>query len=100
MGRVVELALALGLDLERDIVRDKKLVAKKSGTTWTLSQDGSTLTQTKTDTKTGMTTTLATVSLTGIEHVKYWNGAALKATGTPIYGSPAPTPSPIISTTA
>jgi len=27
-----KLALALGLDLERDIVRDKKLVAKKSGT--------------------------------------------------------------------
>jgi putative DNA methylase len=27
-----KLALALGLDLERDIIRDKKLVAKKSGT--------------------------------------------------------------------
>ncbi len=27
-----QLALALGLDLERDIIRDMKLVAKKSGT--------------------------------------------------------------------
>ena len=27
-----KLALALGLDLERDVIRDKKLVAKKSGT--------------------------------------------------------------------
>ena len=79
---------------------DTVYVVKKSGTTWAISQDGSTLTQTKYDKKTNTTTTLATISLAGVEHVKYWNGTAFKAAGAALYGMPAPAPSPNVSTTA
>ena len=79
---------------------DTVYVVKKSGTVWSLSQDGSTLTQTKTDAKTHVTTTLATITLSGVEHVKYWNGTALKATGVALYGMPAAAPSPTVTTTA
>ena len=64
---------------------DAVYVVKKSGTAWTVSADRSTLTQT--NTKTGAT--LATVSLSGIESVGYWNGKVAKAAGKPLFAAAA-----------
>lgn len=66
---------------------DTVYVAKKSGALWTLS--GSTLTLTQTDKKTKVVTTLATVEMSGVEHVNYWNGKAIKSSGTLVVTTPA-----------
>lgn len=56
-----------------------------SGATWTLSDDRSTATLTKTTkdpvTKQPVTTTLSTVTLSGVEHVAFWAGSTLKGSG-------------------
>lgn len=56
-----------------------------SGAVWTLSDDRTTATLTKTAkdavTKQPVTTTLSTVTLSGIEHVAFWSGSSLKGTG-------------------
>ena len=62
---------------------DAVYVVKKSGTTWAVSADRATLTQT--DNKT--LATLATVSLAGVETVGYWNGKSAKASGKPLYAA-------------
>lgn len=64
---------------------DTVYVAKKSGALWTLS--GGTLTLTQTDKKTNVVTTLATVDMSGVEHVNYWNGKAIKSSGTLVTAS-------------
>jgi serralysin len=70
---------------------DTVYVTKKAGAVWTLSSDNSTLTLSKTDARTHVVTTLQTLNLSGIEHIKYWNGSALKPmAGTPILGAPLP----------
>ena len=63
---------------------DSVYVVKKAGTVWAVSADHSTLTQT--NSKTGAT--LASVSLSGIEHVGYWNGKTLKAAGKALFAPP------------
>jgi serralysin len=60
---------------------DTVYLVKKAGTAWALSADGSTATWTQTNSRTHVTTTLATLSLAGVEHVKFWNGSTLKSTG-------------------
>lgn len=60
---------------------DTLYILKKAGAKWTLSGDHSTLTETSTNTKTHVTTTLETLSLSGIEHVAYWDGTTLAKVG-------------------
>ncbi|EHR73357.1 hypothetical protein BurJ1DRAFT_4571 [Burkholderiales bacterium JOSHI_001] len=60
---------------------DTVYLLKKTGTTWTLSDDRSTATWTQRNARTGVVTTLGTVALSNVEHVKFWNGSALKSTG-------------------
>lgn len=73
---------------------DTLLLKKVAGAVWAVNGDGTQATLTKTDAKTRAVTTLATVQMSGIETVRYWNGNALKATGATLYaaaGSPAAT---------
>lgn len=60
---------------------DTVYLLRRTGTTWTLSQDGQTATWTRKATRTQAATTLATVSLAGFEHVKFWNGSTMRSTG-------------------
>ncbi|MCA0241045.1 MAG: M12 family metallo-peptidase [Proteobacteria bacterium] len=70
---------------------DTLLLKKVSGATWSVAGDGSSATLTKRDKKTGAVTTLASLTMSGIESVRYWNGSALKATGAALYaGAGAP----------
>jgi hypothetical protein len=46
----------------------------------------------RTDAKTKLVTTLSTVTLSGIESVRYWNGSSLKPTGAALYAAPASSP--------
>jgi hypothetical protein len=70
---------------------DTVFIMKKAGAVWTLSSDHSTLTLNKTDARTHVVTALQTLNLSGIEHVKYWNGSALKPmAGTALLASPLP----------
>jgi len=70
---------------------DTVYIMKKAGAAWTLSSDQATLTLTKTDARTHVVSTLQTLNLSGIEHVKYWNGSALKPmAGTALLASPLP----------
>lgn len=61
---------------------DTVYVQKTSGAVWSLNGGVLTLTNTKTS------ATLATVNVSGIEHVAYWNGKKTKALGTPLLASP------------
>lgn len=61
---------------------DTVYVQKVSGATWSLNGGVLTLTNTKTS------ATLATVNVSGIEHVAYWNGKKTKAIGIPLLASP------------
>lgn len=61
---------------------DTVYVQKTAGAVWSLSGGVLTLTNTKTS------ATLATVNVSGIEHVAYWNGKTTKAAGTPLLASP------------
>ena len=76
---------------------DTLLLKKVSGAVWTVAANGSSATLTKTNAKTKEVTTLATITMTGIESVRYWNGSALKAAGAALYSAPA---SPSFSATA
>jgi serralysin len=66
---------------------DTLLLKKVSGANWTVAGDGSSAVLSKRDKKTGVVTTLATVAMSGIESVRYWNGSALKATGAALYAA-------------
>lgn len=72
---------------------DTLLLKKVAGARWTVAADGSEATLTRTNKATQAVTTVATVTLSGIESVRYWNGTALKAVGLALYGS-APTAAP------
>lgn len=76
---------------------DTLLLRKVAGAVWTVAADGSAATLTRTDAKTKAVTTLATVQMSGIESVRYWNGSALKATGAALYSAP---PGAALSATA
>ena len=72
---------------------DTLLLKKVAGARWTVAADGSEATLTRTNKATQVVTTVATVTLSGIESVRYWNGTALKATGASLYGgAPATAP--------
>jgi hypothetical protein len=71
---------------------DVAYLAKKTGYTWRLSEDRGTATLSRTNRRTGQTTTFATVSLDGIEQVRLWDGKALKATGKALYNAAAGAP--------
>jgi len=58
---------------------DTVYVIKRKGAVWDWSDDRSTLTLTRTDPRTRVVTTLATITTTNVEQVKYWKGTALKA---------------------
>ena len=76
---------------------DTLLLKKVSGAVWTVDANGGSATLTKTNAKTKEVTTLATVTMSGIETVRYWNGSTLKATGATLYAAAA---SPTFSATA
>jgi len=67
---------------------DTVFLKKKAGAVWRLSEDKLSLNLTTTDKKTKEVSTLSTVTLDGIEHVKYWDGTALKASGKGLLASP------------
>jgi hypothetical protein len=62
-------------------LNDTVLVAKIKGANWTVDADHTRLTNI--DVKIGAT--LATVDISGIENVSFWNGKKLKASGKPLY---------------
>lgn len=64
---------------------DTVFVKKVKGAQWTLSDDKSTLTLARTDAKTGETLTLGTVSMSGVEAVRFWDGTATRAVGPALY---------------
>lgn len=68
---------------------DTLLLKKVAGAVWSVNAEGTEATLKRTDRKTKAVTTLATVSMSGIESVRYWNGSTLKATGTALYAAPA-----------
>lgn len=76
---------------------DTLLLKKVSGAVWTVDANGAGATLTKTNSKTKVVTTLATISMSGIETVRYWNGSSLKAGGATLYAAAA---SPTFSATA
>jgi Ca2+-binding RTX toxin-like protein len=68
---------------------DTVFLKKKAGAVWRLGEDHDSLTLTSTSKATKETTTLATVSLSDIEHVRYWDGSALKATSKALFAAPS-----------
>jgi hypothetical protein len=68
---------------------DTLLLKKVSGAVWAVNAEGTQAVLTRTDSKTKAVTTLATVQMSGIETVRYWNGNALKATGATLYAAAA-----------
>lgn len=68
---------------------DTLLLKKVKGAKWTVSEDGSTAILTRTHAKTKVVTTVATVTMAGIESVRHWNGTAMKAVGAALYTAPA-----------
>lgn len=71
---------------------DTLLLKKVSGAVWAVNAEGTQAVLTRTDSKTKAVTTLATVQMSGIETVRYWNGNALKATGATLYAAAASPP--------
>lgn len=69
---------------------DTLLLKKVAGAVWAVNGDGTAATLTRTNKVTQEVTTLATVAMSGIESVRYWNGTALKATGLALYGAASP----------
>ena len=67
---------------------DTLLLKKIAGTRWTVAEDGSSATLTRTNRRTLEVTTLATVTISGIESVRYWNGSVFKAAGTALFSAP------------
>jgi serralysin len=59
---------------------DTLLLKKVAGATWTVNAEGTEAVLRRTDPRTQVVTTLSTVSLSGIESVRYWNGTTLKPT--------------------
>lgn len=71
---------------------DTLLLKKVSGASWTVNAEGTEAVLRRTDAKTKVVTTLSTVTLSGIESVRYWNGSSLKATGAALYAAPPSSP--------
>ena len=69
--------------------RDVVFVKKVQGARWSLSEDKSALTLTRTNAGTGETSTLGTLSLAGIEAVRFWDGANLAPVGAALYSATA-----------
>ena len=67
---------------------DTLLLKKVYGARWTVAQDGSQATLTRTD-KLGNVTTLSTVQMSGIESVRHWDGVAKRPLGLALYSAPA-----------
>lgn len=68
---------------------DTLLLRRVAGARWTVASDGSSATLTRTNALTQQVTTLATVSMSGIESVRWWDGTAMRATGVALYTAPA-----------
>ena len=60
---------------------DTVFVKKRAGAQWVLSEDHTELSLRTTNKLTKEVSTVSTVSLANIEHVRFWDGAARKATG-------------------
>lgn len=69
--------------------RDVVFVKKVQGARWSLSEDRGTLTLTRTNAANGETSTLGTLSLAGIEAVRFWDGANLAPVGAALYSATA-----------
>jgi serralysin len=69
--------------------RDVVFVKKVQGARWALAEDKSALTLTRTNAATGESSTLGTLSLAGIEAVRFWDGANLAPVGTALYSATA-----------
>ena len=72
--------------------QDTLLLKKVSGAVWTVNAEGTQALLTRTDAKTRAVSTLSTVTMSGIESVRYWNGGSLKAAGLALYSAPAASP--------
>ena len=76
---------------------DTLLLKKVAGAAWTVNAQGTEAVLRRTDPKTQAVTTLSTVSMSGIESVRYWNGTALKATAAAaLYAAPAAPAAPTL----
>lgn len=69
--------------------RDVVFVKKVQGARWALSEDRSALTLTRTNAATGEASTLGTLSLAGIEAVRFWDGANLAPVGAALFSATA-----------
>lgn len=65
--------------------RDVVFVKKVAGARWSFSEDRSALTLSRTDAATGEVATLGSLSLAGIEAVRFWDGANLRPVGNPLF---------------
>lgn len=81
---------------------DTAFLKSVAGAVWTVAADGSGALLRKTNPTTKVVTTLATVSFSGVESVRYWNGTTYAATGKVLYAAPAasPAPAPTLSAVA
>lgn len=71
---------------------DTLLLKKVAGAVWSVNAEGTQATLKRTDAKTKAVSTLSTVTMSGIESVRYWNGSTLKASGIALYTAPAASP--------
>jgi Metallo-peptidase family M12 len=71
---------------------DTLLLKRVAGATWSVNAEGTQATLSRKDLKTQAVTTLSTVSMSGIESVRYWNGLTLKAGTLSLYAAPAASP--------
>ena len=71
---------------------DSLLLKQVAGAVWSVNAEGTQATLKRTDKTTQAVTTLSTVTMSGIESVRYWNGSTLKAAGAALYSAPATAP--------
>ena len=71
---------------------DTLLLKKVSDAIWSVNSEGTQATLTRTDARTRAVSTLSTVTMSGIESVRYWNGSTLKAADVALYSAPAASP--------
>lgn len=67
---------------------DSLMLRKVKGAVWSVNAEGTAATLTRTDSKTKVVTTLATVQMTGIESVRHWDGVTRKPIGLALYAAP------------
>lgn len=68
---------------------DTLMLRRVTGARWTVASDGSSATLTRTNSLTQQVTTLATIGMTGIESVRWWDGVTMRAGGVALYTAPA-----------